>query len=377
MQDDQKSKKSLVCFTSFRSNPKNKFINRLKNILQMLNVKDLSKKRGIVGIKTHFGEKGCTTFIQPVYIRQIIDLLKPYDWKLFVTDTNTIYLGERANSVDHMNLAIQHGFTLSSLGAPVIISDGVRGNAFKEVEIENGQFYKKVKVAWDIAHCNALVVVSHVKGHMLSGFGGALKNLGMGCAPRTHKYSMHANLTPVVKKDKCIGCGECVNWCPGEAIKVIDTKAKIDAKLCIGCGECIGACPERAINLPWDESAANVQRKYVETARGVMKALGQKIFFINFINNVTPDCDCMSHSDASLVPDIGVAFSFDPVALDKASVDLVNQSEGIRGSSLSKNFAAGEDKFKDVFPHLDWNVQLEHAVKLGLGSKNYELKVIE
>ncbi len=369
-------KKSIVYFTSFRSTPKSKFFNRFKNIFEEMGIKDLANKNNIVGIKTHFGEGDNTTYVHPYYIRKIIELIKPYGWKVFVTDTNTIYAGQRVNAIDHIELALRHGFSFATLGVPVIIADGIRGNDYCEIEIKNSTFYKKVKVASGIANCDALIVVTHLKAHIAAGFGGALKNIGMGCAARPHKFNMHSNLAPKINKKKCAGCGECIKWCPSGAIKVINQKAQIDPNICIGCGECISACPQKCINLAWDETAENLQKKFVETAAGVIKSVNSKIFYINFVNNVTPDCDCISHSDVQIVPDIGVLFSYDPVAIDKASVDLVNQSEGIKGSALDKNFEKGEDKFKALHPNVDWNIQLIYAEKIGIGTNNYELRII-
>jgi len=366
--------KSIVYFTSFRSTAKSKFFTRFKNILDK-EVKNLARKNNIVGIKTHFGEGDNMGYVSPYYIRKLIEFLKPYEWKLFVTDTNTIYTGRRVNAVDHIELALSHGFSFTTINAPVIIADGVRGNDYREIEVD-GEFYKKVKIASGIVNCDALIVVTHFKAHLATGFGGVLKNLGMGCAARPHKYDMHATVSPKIKKEHCIGCGECLKWCPSGAIKIIDGKAQINPEICIGCGECISACPQRCIKIPWDEKTENLQKKMVETAAGVIKALNSKIFYISFLNNITPDCDCLGYSDTPIVPDIGVLFSCDPVAIDKASVDLVNQSEGIKGTALNKNFEKGADKFK-ALRTVEWDIQLKHAEKMGIGTTNYELQIIE
>jgi len=364
--------KSIVYFTDFSSSARNNFFDRLNKILKKLEISNLAPKNAIVGIKTHFGEGDNVSVVHPFYIRKIIEFIKPYGWKVFVTDSNTIYVGSRVNAVDHLNLAISHGFSWTTLQVPIIIADGLRGNDYREVEIEGGNFYKKVKVSSAIANSDALIVITHFKGHIVGGFGGALKNLGMGCAPRAQKYDMHANMVPKIKTENCIGCGECMKWCPSGAIKVINKKAVIDPKICIGCGECISACPQRCVKIPWDESPANTQKKWVETAKGVIKSLRSKIFYINFLNNITPECDCMHYSDKHIVSDIGVLFSYDPVAIDMASADLVNKSEWNKGINLDKKNLS-DDKFKSLYPEIDWRIQIDYAVSLGIGSKDYEL----
>lgn len=352
--------KTIVYFTELRSSAKNNFFERLYKILKNLNLSELAPKNSLVGIKTHFGEGDNISTVHPYYIKKIIDFIKPFGWKVFVTDANTIYVGSRVNAVDHINLAISHGYSWTTLGAPIIIADGLRGNDYKEIEIEGGKFYKKVKVASAIANSDALIVITHFKGHIIGGFGGALKNLGMGCAPRAHKYDMHANMVPRIKKESCIGCGICMKWCPADAIKVIQGKAQIDQKLCIGCGDCISACPQNCVKIPWDESPVNTQKKWVETAKGVIKALQSKILYINFLNNINPECDCMSYFDKPITPDIGVLISYDPVAIDLASVELINKSENT-------------DKFKSLYPEIDWRIQIDYAKELGIGSTDYQL----
>jgi uncharacterized Fe-S center protein len=218
-----------------------------------------------------------------------------------------------------------------------------------------------------------MVVLTHVKGHELTGFGGAIKNLGMGCGSRAGKLAMHSDVRPRVSKERCVGCAKCIGWCPAGAISLKRKKAVIDPEKCIGCAECIVVCPERAIRIQWNWSAPRVQEKMAEYAVGAAKTKKKKLGFINFITDVSPQCDCYPFSDLPIVPNVGVLLSLDPVAVDKASVDLINKSPGIKGSALKLRHRANSDKFKDLYPDVDWKIQLDHAESLGLGATAYRL----
>ncbi len=364
--------KSDVYFIEFGSTGKKRFLEKIDKVLQDMKLNKFIREDAIVGIKMHFGEAGNTTFIPPVYIRHLIDIFKRYKWKMFLTDTNVIYRGRRKNAIEHLILAAEHGYSYTTMGIPVIISDGVRSESFTEVEID-GEIYKRVKVAGGIASCEGLIVVSHFKGHIVAGFGGALKNLGMGCVSKQQKYEMHSTVKPKVKREKCTGCKICVRWCIYNAIIIKEGKAEIQENICTGCAECIAECPVNAIRIPWDEDKNFFQKKMVESAKGVIKVLKNKLLYINFLINITPDCDCMTYSDKPLVPDIGVLISFDPVAIDQASFDLVKQKEGCKGTRAKEKIKSGDDKFKAVYPSVDSQIQLEHAEKIGLGSREYKL----
>lgn len=178
-----------------------------------------------------------------------------------MTDANTIYKGSRADAVDHLNIAIEHGF--GSCGCLLLIADGLRGNSHIEVDV-NLKHFKKVKIARDIYYADKFIFMTHFKGHEISGFGGTIKNIGMGCGSRQRKYEMHNAIKPNISSEKCIGCGTCIKWCSLNALKLLNKKIIIDKNICMGCGECILSCEQYAIKIPWDESTKNVQEKIVE-----------------------------------------------------------------------------------------------------------------
>ena len=313
-----------------------------------------------VAVKIHFGEAGNIGFIKPHLVKPVVELIKTQKAVPFLTDASTIYKGQRSDAVRHSVIAAEHGFNLENCGAPVVIADGLRGNSFVPVEIKQKHF-QEVKIAHDIYYADSLVAISHFKGHELSGFGGALKNLGMGCGAKAGKYEMHNNVLPVVDQDKCRGCQMCTRWCPAEAIDLTSGKAVINPEICIGCADCILSCPYHAVSIKWNESFTNVQEKIVEYAAGVLANKKNKGFYFNFINFLTPQCDCYPTGDSKpLLKDIGITASLDPVSIDQASVDLVNKT-------------AGRDLFREVYPNIDWSDQLQYAEKLGLGERKYEL----
>jgi hypothetical protein len=274
--------------------------------------------------------------------------------------------------VSHLHLAIAHGFSFSSIGAPVIIADGLRGNSYTKIKV-SGRHFTEVYIGSDIVQADVMLSVAHFKAHELTGFGGTLKNLGMGCAARQGKLRQHSTVSPKIKRRDCRACGRCVSWCPVGAISLFNEKAKINLAQCIGCAECIMICPEGAIQIKWNETVEIFQEKMVEYVCGVIKIKENKCIFLNFIMNVSPACDCYSHSDRPIVPDIGILAALDPVAIDQASADLVNAEQGIENSALKYNHARGQDKFRDIYPQVDWEIQLNYAMQLGLGRREYEL----
>jgi uncharacterized Fe-S center protein len=207
----------------------------------------------------------------------------------------------------------------------------------------------------------------------LTGFGGAIKNLGMGCASRKGKLVQHSTVAPKVAEKFCTGCGVCLKSCAHDAISMIEGKASINAELCAGCSRCITICSLKAINIQWNESADLVMKKMAEYAKGAVTAKKEKTLYLSFITQVSPACDCYGHADAPIVNDIGICASTDPVAIDQACADLVNGARGNEGSALQSGFEPGGDKFRGVWPEIPWEVQLEHGEKIGLGSRKYEL----
>ena len=330
--------------------------------------------RDLTAVKVHFGEKGGDAFVNPIYVREVVDRLKSAGAKPFITDSNTLYAGSRHNSVDHLETAISHGFVHSVVGAPLIISDGLKGKNMVKVEID-GKYFKEVRISGDVHHSDSLIALSHFKGHGMAGFGGAIKNIAMGGATALGKMDQHS-ARPEVNKSKCIGCGNCLDICPVDAPEIEGGKSVIVKERCIGCGECLTVCPADAIGIDWDTELDPFIERMVEYAKGTLKGKDGRAGFMNFLLNVTPDCDCFPWSDAPIVPDIGILASKDPVAIDMASLDLVNEQRGFENSKLKTNLDPGEDKFLGLgFKHNGIG-QLEYGEEIGLGSRDYDLREI-
>jgi len=363
--------KSKVYFTDMRTSVKENLFGKLTRLMDSAGIDQVVTKRALVAIKLHFGEKGNTAYIRPIFLRKIVDKVKELGGNPFLTDCNTLYAGTRGESVSHLITAIENGFAYPVVNAPLIIADGLRGASYAEVEIEAPHIHRAF-IGKDIVEADVLLSVAHFKGHELAGFGGTIKNVGMGCAARRGKLEQHSDMSPVVKKKKCVACGQCVEHCSQGAISIVENKARIDDQRCIGCGECILICPNKAIDIRWSKDVEIFQKKMVEYTMAVLKGKEKRCLFLNFLANISPACDCYGHSDAPIVNDIGIMASRDPVAIDQASVDLVNSQQGTQGSSMAK-CGEGEDKFKALCPKGDWSVQLEYAQQLGLGSREYEL----
>jgi uncharacterized Fe-S center protein len=255
-------------------------------------------------------------------------------------------------------LAREHGFTEQTLGAPVIIADGLIGRSDDELKVDL-PLVKKAKIASEILDSDLLICLTHFTGHVQAGIGGAIKNLGMGCASRAGKLEQHSDVKPWINPKNCTGCEACLDHCPTQAISLEDEKAIIEDEKCIGCGECIVICKAGAVKFRWDSDYTLFQKKMSEYAYSILDHFKGKIGFINFLLQVTKDCDCMSKDNPAVVEDIGILGSLDPVAVDKASVDLIIKRSG------KDVFRAGYD--------IDWSIQLKHGAEVGLGNLEYEL----
>jgi uncharacterized Fe-S center protein len=361
---------SRVYFIDTRASMEDTVLERLVRGMKKAGILSVAKKQELLAVKMHFGERGNTSYIRPIYVRTVLDQYRETGCLPFLTDTNTLYVGSRCNTPEHIRTAVENGFSYASMGVPIVIADGLKGGNYESVPVK-GEFFREVKIASDIARADALIALSHVKGHELTGFGGALKNLGMGCASRAGKMEMHADVRPRVS-EACIGCGKCTEWCQVKAIKLKGKKAVIDHGVCIGCAECIVVCPVRAIKINWKWDSGFVQKRIAEYAAGVVATKKRKAGYINFVMDVSPQCDCYNFSDASIVPNVGILISRDPVAIDRASVDLINKQEGIGGTAV-KLRKPGKDKIRDVHPEVDWTVQIKHAERLRLGTSKYQL----
>lgn len=367
------SEKSNVFFAPFK--PSVSRLARLTAVLDKLDVKNSVHAGDLTAIKLHFGEEGNDTFMRPTFARAIVDAVKAAGGNPFLTDSNTLYTGSRRNSVDHLLTAIHHGFGYEVTGAPLIIADGLKSTDYQEVKI-NGDFFKSVKISSAIREADALIVLSHFKGHEAAGFGGAIKNLGMGCAPAAGKKDQHASRL-IVDQENCIGCGRCNNVCPSGAAQLSNVSGKrkstIDTRVCIGCCQCMTVCPKHAIGVDWNFSnLADFNCRLSEYAYGAIKDK-QRPLFINVLMDITPLCDCCGWSDAPIVPDIGIVGSTDPVAVDAASFALVTAAQGLKSEGYTNSLKAGDNKFCTAFPNTHPEVQLQHGAKIGMGSEQYEL----
>jgi len=363
---------SKVYFTDLRTTPKRNLFNKIEDLLNRVKLDTKIKKNDIVAVKLHFGEYGNAAYLRPVFLRTIVGKIKELKAKPFLTDTNTLYTGSRSNAVNHLTTAIRNGFDYSCVECPVIIADGLRGSSEAKVAI-NGEVLKETSIAKEIAEADSIVVVTHFKAHELSGFGGALKNIGMGCATRKGKLIQHSSLAPKVNTETCKGCKVCFDSCPAEAISLVNKKASIYEKKCIGCGECLLICPFNAIETRWDESSDVFQKKIAEYALGALNGKEKKAVYLNFVMQVSPACDCYPSNDAAIVRDIGILASDDPVAIDAAACDLVNNEDSMPHTAIKHHLGKGEDKWKALYPAIDWNIQLNHAKKIGLGTREYTL----
>ncbi|MFZ5647773.1 MAG: DUF362 domain-containing protein [Bacillota bacterium] len=363
---------SSVYFTDMRATQKLNLIDKVGKLFSEAGLGEIISPGDLVAIKLHFGEKGNTGYIRPQFIRKIVEEVKRAGGKPFLTDANTLYVGSRSNAVDHLRTAIENGFAYAVVNAPLVIADGLNGKDYMNIPV-NLKHCKEVKIGSAIVLADAMIAVSHFKGHEATGFGGAIKNVGMGCGSRAGKQVMHSDMLPGVKQEKCKACSRCHQWCPTGAIAVGELKmAVVDPKLCIGCGECTVTCPHGAIGVNWRNNMKDaLQEKMAEYALGVMQNKKGKAGFINFLNNITPDCDCFSFSDAPVVRDIGILASRDMVAIDQACVDLVNKERVLPGSKLEGKETG--DIFAALNPDIDWSRQLAYGQEIGLGSREYDL----
>lgn len=368
---------SKVYFADMRTGSKRNLAGKVVRLFRAAGFSDLIVPGDFVALKLHIGQPGNLAFIPPPLVRQVVDLVYECGGKPFLTDCNTLYSGPRSNAIEHTIAAIEHGFSYATVKAPFIVADGLTGRESVVVSID-GVRLREARIGAAIARADAMIVLSHFKGHEVSGFGGAIKNLGMGCASRAGKQIQHSSIKPKVEPSKCKGDQICIRACPVQAITLQrDRKAYIDETTCIGCAECTILCPHEAISIQWSEGDKNsMQERMAEYALGAIQGKVGKVGFFNFLMQVGPLCDCYRFNDAAIVPDLGILASNDPVAIDQASVDLVNAAPGITSSRLGNN-ANSNDKFGVLWPDHDWRVQLAHGERIGLGSRQYELIPVE
>jgi uncharacterized protein len=319
--------------------------------------------KDFVAIKLHVGERKNTTHVKPELIRELVEKVKGQGGAPFLTETSTLYKGQRENAVKHILHAHSHGFGIEGVGAPFIMADGLTGNTEHEISIR-GELHESVKVAREVVSADALLVVSHATGHVASGLGACIKNLGMGLASRMGKMRQHSAMLPEVINDKCKFCQKCIKWCPKDAIIEKGGKAYILTEKCIGCGECLAMCRFDAVKYDWGAESGFMQKSMAEHAYGVVKDKPGKCFYFNVLVDMTKDCDCFDTVQQKMIPDLGLLASDDPVAIDKATLDLTAAAHGKTLAQLS-------------YARHNALIQVEHGAKIGLGSLQYELVEIK
>lgn len=328
-------------------------LKRLPLLLAQLINEDF-KSSAFCGIKVHVGERGNVTFVPSEFAKAGVEFLKKKKARPFLFETNTLYHGQRGNAIDHLKLAAEHGFSLEGTGAPLLIADGIRGEAAARVPAKSGKHIRNAQLASLVPDIPCVVGFSHFKGHMLSGFGGSIKNFSMGCAARGGKLEMHSLSKPKIDISKCTRCGECQRRCPAEAIVKKTEDFVIVQKKCTGCAGCIGVCPVKAVKFKWNEASESASEKMAEYALAALS--GKDAFFVNFLISISPECDCWGERMKLIHEDIGALASRDPVALDQACFDMV------------------ADEIRKAHRDVDPEVQLAHAEHIGLGKRNYKLE---
>lgn len=368
--------KSKVYFTDFRTRVGVSLTEKLQRLIKKAGITDIDMDGKFVAIKMHFGELGNLSYLRPNYAKAVADVVKECGGKPFLTDCNTLYPGSRKNALEHLDCANINGFNTITTGCQIIIGDGLRGTDDITVPVRNGEYCKEAYIGRAVMDADIFISLTHFKGHESTGFGGAIKNIGMGCGSRAGKMHQHNSGKPIVHDDLCRGCRRCAKECGSDAITYENGKAVINQDICKGCGRCIGACAFDAIeNQNWNANEI-LGRKMAEYSQAVCD--GRPTFHISLVRDISPNCDCHGENDAPILPDVGIFASFDSVALDQACVDACLHATPMPNSQLSDNLADPHwhhhhDNFLDSNPNVRWKETLEHAEKIGLGTREYEL----
>ena len=371
---------SNVYYTDFRCPVGTSLLEKLRRLCLAAGIRQLDMDGKFVAIKMHFGELGNLAFLRPNYAKVVADLCKEQGGMPFLTDCNTLYPGSRKNALEHLTCAQLNGFWPMTTGCQVLIADGLRGTDEVEVPVPNGEYCKTAKIGRAIMDADVFISLTHFKGHESTGFGGALKNIGMGCGSRAGKMEQHAAGKPAVQESLCRGCHRCAKECGSDAITYNQqNKAVIDYDKCKGCGRCIGACSFDAVYSPNECANEALDRKMAEYAAAVCH--DRPCFHVALVQDISPNCDCHMENDAPILPDIGMFASFDPVALDQACADACLAAAPLPNSQLGGNLAKPgwncyHDNFKDSNPNIEWKATLDQAEKVGMGTRQYVLKKV-
>ena len=370
--------KSKVYYTDFRAKLGEGLPLKLQRLIRIAGIGQIDMEGKFVAIKMHFGELGNLGFLRPNYARAVADVVKSLGGKPFLTDCNTLYPGSRKNALEHLYCAWENGFTPMTVGCPILIGDGLKGTDDAEVPVEGGEYVKAAKIGRAVMDADIFISLSHFKGHEMTGFGGAIKNIGMGCGSRAGKKEQHSNGKPVINADACRGCKRCLHECANNGLHFDEAtrKMQVVTENCVGCGRCVGACNFDAIAFANDAATKELNCRMAEYTKAVID--GRPGFHISLVMDISPNCDCHPENDAPILPDIGMFCSFDPLALDQACVDACLRQQPLPGSQLYDNmhkegFCDHHDHFENSTPESEYRTCLAHAEKIGIGSREYEL----
>lgn len=375
--------KAAVYFTDFRTEPFGEGLPaKLKKLIKKAGIGEIDMSGKFVAIKMHFGEMGNISFLRPNYARAVADVVKELGGKPYLTDCNTMYPGSRKNALEHLECAWENGFTPLTVGCPILIGDGLKGTDDIAVPVVGGEYVKEAKIGRAIMDADVFISLTHFKGHEMVGFGGTLKNIGMGCGSRAGKKEQHSSGKPHIDQELCRGCRKCQKECANGGLE-FDTESKkmnVNQENCVGCGRCLGACNFDAISFSNDAANEQLNCRIAEYAKAVVD--GRPCIHISLVVDVSPNCDCHGENDAPIIPNLGMFASFDPLALDQACVDACLKATPLPNSQLSDNLAMEgfidhHDHFVNTAPESEWRTCLEHAEKIGLGTRDYELIVVK
>lgn len=374
--------KSTVYYTSFRTRIGEGIPTKLKRLLRKAGIEQIDMEKKFVAIKMHFGEQGNLAFLRPNYARAVVDVVRECGGEPFLTDCNTLYPGSRKNALEHLYCAWENGFTPMTVNCPILIGDGLKGTDDVSVPVQGGEYVQEAKIGRAIMDADVFISLNHFKGHESTGFGGAIKNIGMGCGSRAGKKDQHNSGKPVIKEKRCRGCRRCEKECANNGLVFVKETGKmyIHNDNCVGCGRCIGACNFDAISFRDWVANKDLNCRMAEYAKAVVD--GRPHFHISLIIDVSPNCDCHCENDAPILPDIGIFASFDPLALDQACVDACLKAEPLPNSQLADrmadaNFHDHHDHFENSNPNAEYKSCLEHAEKIGLGNRAYDLVYVD
>lgn len=374
--------KAKVYYTDFRAKIGEGLPTKLKRLIKAAGIGDIDMDGKFVAVKMHFGELGNLSFLRPNYARAVVDVVKEFGGVPFLTDCNTLYPGSRKNAIEHLYCAWENGFTPMTVGCPIIIGDGLKGTDDIEVPVEGGEYIDKAKIGRAVMDADIFISLSHFKGHETTGFGGAIKNIGMGCGSRAGKKAQHMNGQPEIDHELCRGCRACLRECANDGLSfdVSTRKMSINTQNCVGCGRCIGACNFDAIAFANYAATKDLNCRMAEYTKAVIQ--NRPNFHVSLIVDVSPNCDCHAENDVPILPNIGMFASFDPLALDQACVDACLKATPLPNSQLAEamekeDFCDHHDHFENTTPNSEYKTCLAHAEKIGLGTRDYEIVVVK